>query len=159
MTRYRQNEDEFPTVLDCLLYEKSEADGDHLRERDPLLASIARDLEALLNSRRREGQIPDQYVEARRSILTFGVPEFDQYGGLAAASERTRLCQTMETAIQIFEPRLTRVSVRMLDRVKSDNALRFRIEATIGQIDEEEVFEAGLKRDSNTISITHGGAA
>jgi type VI secretion system lysozyme-like protein len=159
MTRYRQDEDQFPTVLDCLLYQKPKADGQYDRERDPFLASIARDLEALLNSRRRGELISGQYIEASTSILNFGVPEFDQYGNLSAASEQTRLCKTMEAAIRIFEPRLSRVSVRMIAPGKADSALRFRIDATIGELGEEGVFEAGLKRGSNAISVTAGGAA
>jgi len=158
MNRHRLDEDEFPTVLDCLLYQKLETDGQRARERDPFLASIVRDLETLLNCRRREEQIPEQYTEACKSILNFGVPEFDQYGSLATASEQTRLCRTIQAAIRIFEPRLSLVSVRMIDSGKSDSALRFRIDATISAFGEEEVFEAGIKRDSNTISVTSGGA-
>ena len=159
MTRFRQDDNELPTVLDCLLHQMLKADEQYDRERDPHLASIARDLEALLNSRRREEPTLQDYAETSTSILNFGVPEFDQYGNLSAASEQTRLCKTMEAAIQIFEPRLKRVSVRMIGPGKSDSPLRIRIDAIIGTLGEEGVFEVGLKGESNTVSVTVGGAA
>jgi type VI secretion system protein ImpF len=159
MDSYRQDEDELPTVLDRLLYQRPKADDQYARDRDPLLTSIARDLEALLNTRRQEAAIPAEYAEVGTSILNFGVPEFDHYGSLATATEQTMLCKALEASIRLFEPRLNRVSVRLLPPGKQDNALRFRIEATIGTLGDMEIFEADLRRDSKTISVTSGGAA
>lgn len=159
MTRNYSDESELPTVLDRLLYRKPKADERRGRDSDLVLASIARDLEALLNSRCHEDTILADYAESCTSILNFGVPEFDQYGNLASTSEQNRLCKVMETSIRLFEPRLSGVSVRMIAPGKRDFTLRFRIEATIGALGEKEVFEAGLKRESNIVSVSSGVAA
>jgi len=159
MTRNYSHETESPTVLDRLLYRKPNADEQRGRDSDLVLASIARDLEALLNSRCHEDTILADYTESCSSILNFGVPEFDQYGNLASASEQNKLCKAIEGSIRLFEPRLSGVSVRMIASGKRDFTLRFRIEATIQAQGEKEVFEAGLKRNSNILSVSSGVAA
>src|ERR1035438_3687570 len=41
-----------------------------------LKASLIRDLGALLNTKRRETEVPEQFVELNQSLLTFGLPDF-----------------------------------------------------------------------------------
>ncbi len=120
------------TVLERLMDEKRSAVEFGDRTGDPLHDSIARDLEMLLNSRRQEKLVPAEYTEACTSILNFGVPEFDQFGNLAAPPEQARLCRTLEAAIRLFEPRLRLISVRLVKPETRQSILRFRIEAIIG---------------------------
>jgi|HubBroStandDraft_6_1064221.scaffolds.fasta_scaffold589188_2 type VI secretion system protein ImpF len=145
------------TVIERLLHRKSSVVEPGAEIGDPLRASILRDVEMLLNSRRPEKLIPEEYSEVAKSILNFGVPEFDQFGNLAAPSEQARLCKAFETAIQLFEPRLRNVKVSMIQPKKREGILRFRIEAVIGAMSEDLIFEAGVNRTSSEVSVSAGG--
>jgi type VI secretion system lysozyme-like protein len=147
------------TVLERLMDEKRSAVEFGNRTGDPIHDSIARDLEMLLNSRRQEELVPAEYTQACTSILNFGVPEFDQFGNLAAPAEQARLCRTLEAAIRLFEPRLRLISVRLVKPETRQSLLRFRIEAIIAPLGEDWVFEAGLHRNSSAISVSAGGGA
>jgi type VI secretion system protein ImpF len=145
------------TVIERLLHRKSSVVELGAEIDDPLRDSILRDVEMLLNSRCPETLIPEEYTEVVKSILNFGVPEFDQFGNLAAPSEQARLCKAFETAIQLFEPRLRNVKVSMVHPKKREGILRFRIDAVIEAVSEDLVFEAGLNRTSSEVSVYAGG--
>jgi type VI secretion system lysozyme-like protein len=147
------------TVLERLMDQKKSLVELDDRTGDPLHDSIARDLEMLLNTRRQEELVPAEYTEACTSILNFGVPEFDEFGKLAAPAEQARLCRTLEAAIRLFEHRLRLISVRMVKPETRQSLLRFRIEAVIASLGEDWVFEAGLHRNSNAILVSAGGGA
>jgi type VI secretion system protein ImpF len=145
------------TVIERLLHRKSSVVELGAQIDDPLRDSILRDVEMLLNSRCPETLIPEEYTEVVKSILNFGVPEFDQFGNLAAPSKQARLCKAFETAIQLFEPRLRNVKVSMVHPKKREAILRFRIDAVIEAVSEDLVFEAGLNRTSSEVSVYAGG--
>ena len=145
------------TVIERLLHRKSSVVELGAEVGDPLRDSILRDVEMLLNSRRPETLIPEEYTEVAKSILNFGVPEFDQFGNLAAPSEQARLCKAFETAIQLFEPRLRNVKVSMVQPKKREGILRFRIDAVIAAVGEDLVLEAGVNRTSSEVTLSRGG--
>ena len=152
-------EDPGLTVFERLLDRKLLGMEIGSRREDPLRDSIVSNLEMLLNTRRQADLVPAEYIEASTSVLNFGVPEFDQFGNLSAEAERNKLCKVLEATIRNFEPRLRRVSVRMIKSEQRESILRIRIQALIGPDGEEGVFEAGLKRRSGEISVTAGGSA
>jgi len=156
MNRFRQESDWSPTVLDLLLQPLSHAGEIAARSRNPQRDSIARDLEALLNTRRQEELVPPEYEEAAKSLLNFGVPEVTSYGNLNSPIEQNKLCKAMEEAIRIFEPRLRKVSVRLATSAKRGEVLGILIEGTIASLGEREVFNLGFQRDSGRISIEAG---
>jgi type VI secretion system protein ImpF len=94
-------------------------------------ASVQRDLEWLLNTRRSIVMVDKDQVEVSRSVHEYGV--VDTTGRAVATVEgRNRLTDDVRDAIARFEPRLTnvRVVMRQADQVSSPQ-IRFVIEATL----------------------------
>jgi type VI secretion system protein ImpF len=96
-----------------------------------LRRSVRRDLEALLNTRRRWRSWPDTYTHLARSPLGYGIADFSS-GAFNNPRERERLRYELEEAIRLFEPRLTRLRVRILDpKDPLEATLRLRIEGLL----------------------------
>lgn len=145
--------DELNTVLDCLLQRKSQPGELGSRADDPAIASIARDLEMLLNVRRERNLIPAAYERAAGSILNFGVPEFDHFGDLSVQAEQDRLCGALEEVITTFESRLREVRVQVMDLENAKHILRIRVEALVVTIGEVRAFDAKLTRRSGRFTV------
>jgi type VI secretion system protein ImpF len=124
-----------PSVFDRLLddepgvsYEPVRNRGQSLRE---LEAAVARDLEALLNTRQETlDELPNEYLEVNRSLITYGLPDFTSFS-LLSLDDRTRILRSVESAIARFEPRLARVRVNLDMPRNEDRGLRFRIDALL----------------------------
>ena len=96
-----------------------------------LRRSVRRDLEALLNARRRWRSWPQRYAELRVSPLAYGLPDFAA-GAFNDPRQREQLRAEVETAIKRFEPRFASVRVTLLEaRDKLDATLRLRIDALL----------------------------
>lgn len=92
---------------------------------------VARDLEALLNTRQETlEELPAEFAEVNRSLLTYGVPDLSSFS-LDSESERARIQAVLEQAIALFEPRLEQVRVVLEGPRNHDRGLRFRIEALL----------------------------
>lgn len=94
-----------------------------------LKASLRRDLEWLFNTRA-NAETPPQNVmpEVYRSVFNYGLPDFSHVS-MSLHSQRVLLQRQLETAIGLFEPRLTGVQVRMLDQAyEAGRALRFQVD-------------------------------
>ncbi|MDG5493434.1 type VI secretion system baseplate subunit TssE [Niveispirillum sp. BGYR6] len=126
-----------------------------------LKQAIRRDLEALLNTRRRPGVPGGEIGELARSPLRFGIPDFTAIN-MATAERHAIFGRALETAIRNFEPRLAGVAVSVLtsDHVL-DRTLRFRVEAVIRVEPSPEpiVFESVFDPVSQTFSIKGGSHA
>jgi type VI secretion system protein ImpF len=122
-----------PSVLDRLLDDRPDERQDPARSRGQNLAmlrdAVRRDLEALLNTRRRCISPPRGLNELSTSLVEYGVPEFLSINAQSAeAREEFRL--EVEQAIRRFEPRFQTVSVKLVeDPAQLDRTLRFRIDA------------------------------
>ncbi len=94
-------------------------------------ASVQRDLEWLLNSRRTMWPAPVGLDEVHRSGYEYGlVDTTGLYVG--SATGRTNLREAIEDTIARFEPRLANVRVRLVDAdQKSAPQLRFVVEALL----------------------------
>ena len=91
---------------------------------------VARDLEALLNTR--AGCPPhtfDDFPEARASILNYGLLDFAAFS-LSSSEDRAAICASLKDAIERHEPRLRNVSAT-LQQDGSVNRLSFVIHATL----------------------------
>jgi type VI secretion system protein ImpF len=101
---------------------------------DSLLAlrqSVRRDLEALLNARRRWRSWPSTMTELATSPLGYGVPDFGA-GAFNDARRREELRLEIEDTIRRFEPRFLSVRVHLVEqREQLDTTLRLRIDAVI----------------------------
>ena len=111
------------------------------RERDPsvslaeaaalLRRSVRRDIEALLNARRRWRSWPEGYAELAVSPVGYGITDFAS-GAFNDPAQRDRLRSQIEETIRRFEPRLARVHVVLIDGDNTlDPTLRLRIEALL----------------------------
>lgn len=111
------------------------------RDRDPpmgaaeamqvLRQSVRRDLEALLNARRRWRTPPPGLTQLAGSALGFGIPDFAA-GVFNNQGERDHLRQEIELTIRRFEPRFLSVRVNLTDQdQRLDGSLRLRIEAVL----------------------------
>jgi type VI secretion system protein ImpF len=116
---------------------------------------VARDLMALLNSRRElQAGAPEEFQELKGSLLEYGVPDFTAYS-LVSAADRRRISREVEQAISQFEPRLKAPRVVLEPQQKFDQVLRFRIEALL-QMDpavEPVTFDAALHMTTCEYSV------
>lgn len=96
-----------------------------------LKASVRRDLEWLLNTRRIAVPPDEEFTELNRSVYCYGLPDFTAYG-ISSQADRTRLLGSLARVIATFEPRLA--DVRVVPSEKRDagiHRLHFRIEALL----------------------------
>jgi type VI secretion system protein ImpF len=123
------------SVLDRLL------DDEPDRTREPpasmhdalarVVQAVRRDLEWLLNTRltwRSERVMAAEH--ASRSIASYGLADFS-HENLSDVDARQRLRRAIEQAIEMFEPRLTRVVVTPEAVAEHERSLRFRIDAVL----------------------------
>jgi len=123
-------------------------------ETQELKRSLCRDLASLLNTRRAEEVCDPRYEEATNSLLTFGVVDFTSYN-LKNAVDQERVRRSIERAISLFEPRLTRVTVILEEPDPLKPVLRFQIEALLKTENPEAVlFDVALHRDSRRIAVS-----
>jgi type VI secretion system protein ImpF len=120
-----------------------------------LKASLRRDLEWLLNTRRNPEEVPETYEELYRSLYNYGLPDVTSMG-LHSPRDRQRLLQLIEQTIEIFEPRLTQVRVEALDNTSSGaRILRFQIEGLLKMdpAPEQVLFDTVLQLNSGEYRI------
>lgn len=119
-------------------------------EREQLKDSVARDLEALFNTRSAEPPARWQdWPLARASVLNYGLA--DRAGAdLAGSEERAVLCASLKEAIERHEPRLSDVSAVLEPDAGAVDRLRFAIHATLAAPDGAEPvdFDAVLQPSS-----------
>ena len=122
-------------LLDRLIDEAPE------REREPspsaaetlalLRRSVRRDLEVLLNARRRWRSWPEGYGELGLSPVGWGIADFSA-GAFNDRSRRDALRAEVEATIRRFDPRLANVRVTLLDsKEQLEATLRLRIDALL----------------------------
>jgi type VI secretion system protein ImpF len=124
-----------PSILDRLLDDEPEVSRESLPNRfqnlSQLKKAVARDLEALLNTRQEIlEEVPSEFIEVSRSLVTYGLPDFSSFSVLNV-NDRNRIRRALEQAIATFEPRFERVRVNLEPPREQDRTLRFRIEAML----------------------------
>ncbi|ATQ76551.1 type VI secretion system baseplate subunit TssE [Massilia violaceinigra] len=123
---------------------------------EDLKDSVARDLEALLNTRT---VIPEdllkRYPECGRSIVTFGLNDFAGRS-LSSPDDRAYICLCLEKAIARHEPRLRNVKASLEIREDSVNRLNFAITAllVVSSSQEPVNFDAILQPSSLHYTIS-----
>lgn len=98
---------------------------------DELKDAVARDLEALLNTR--AAMAPDllaQFPECSRSILNYGLRDFAGMS-LSSSDDRAHICRSLEQAISRHEPRLQNVRAFLEVQEGVVNRLNFAISALL----------------------------
>jgi type VI secretion system protein ImpF len=126
---------------------------------DTLRAAVRRDLEALLNARRRRMPLPSGLVELTVSPLGYGVPD-PTAGTFTQEERRAALAREVEATIRRYEPRLTHVTVQLhkLERELIDRALRVRIDAILrtDPVPEQVSFETVVRPTTLDVTVREG---
>jgi len=143
-----------PGLLDRLMSSTQAAPGSRAGAAlEQLKAGVARDLEALLNTRAGcPPQIFDDYPQARASILSYGLIDFAAFS-LSSSEDRAAICASLKDAIERHEPRLRKVSATLHGSV---NRLDIVIHATLHVAGSAEAvdFDAVLQPSSLHYSIS-----
>ncbi|AMR81457.1 type VI secretion system baseplate subunit TssE [Cupriavidus taiwanensis] len=150
-----------PSLLDKLFDDEPHAPlPSALRQLslEELKATVARDIESLLNTRIvHEDADFNGLPECRRSLLTYGLNDF---AGLSLASfdDRQYICQSLRNAIERHEPRLQNVNVALSVNERATSVLCFGISAVllVGPAREPVSFDAMLQPSTLQYSVTRG---
>lgn len=148
-----------PSVLDRLLDEQPQVSKEpatsRIQDLRSLERAVGRDLEALLNSRQETlRELPSEFVELNRSLLTYGLPDLTSLS-LLSQDDRNRIRRSVEQAISAFEPRLQGVRVALEAPRDHDRGLHFRIDALL-RVDpapEPVTFDAVLHLNTQQLEI------
>jgi len=121
--------------------------------------AVARDLEALLNTRM---VLPDGllkgYPECSNSLVSYGMNDFADLS-LSSPSDRATICACIESTIACHEPRLRKVKAALEMRAGAVNRLDFSITAllVLSSAQESVNFDAVLQPSTLSYSINKAG--
>ncbi|MGG5820942.1 type VI secretion system baseplate subunit TssE [Falsiroseomonas sp. HW251] len=122
-------------LLDRLMDDAPDQERDRVRSNaevlEQLRAAVRRDLQSLLNARRRWRSWPAALKELSLSPIGYGLPDFSS-GAFGEASRRDMLRREVEETIRRFEPRFISLKVQLLDSTDPlTGTLRLRIDALL----------------------------
>jgi len=159
MARPRTDTPLLPSVLDRLIDDAPEAARDPLRSDAQVLKaivqSVRRDLEQLLNCRRRFQPWPRQLRELQKSSVGYGLPDVTGKD-LASTSGREEFRRSVEQVIRTFEPRFQSVDVQILSNADEiDRTLRFRVDAVLRAepVPIEVIFDSQLEPSTGSFNV------
>ncbi|MGX4640925.1 type VI secretion system baseplate subunit TssE [Massilia sp. SYSU DXS3249] len=121
--------------------------------------AVARDLEALLNTRM---VLPDgllkAYPECSNSIVSYGMNDFADLS-LSSPTDRATICSCIESTIACHEPRLRNVKAALEMREGAVNRLDFSITGllVLNAAQESVNFDAVLQPSTLSYSINKAG--
>lgn len=155
----RQRTSITPSVLDRLLDEKpkEQVEGHNPFHFDlsRLKRSVARDLEALLNSRCVDLDDDIQrHPQARNSMIDFGITDLSSLS-LLDPSDRAYLRDKIRITVERHEPRLGTIRVSLDTPNGTERMLRFRVDALLKAHPNRPPvsFNATLQPSSNSCQI------
>lgn len=120
-----------------------------------LRVAVLRDLEALLNARRRRLPLPPHCAELGSSLLAYGIPD-PASGAYLVPDVRAALAAEVEATIRRFEPRLARVSVSLQnDGDALGGTLRLKVDAVLRAepVPEAVSFETLLESVTRDVTV------
>src|SRR5262249_29821668 len=122
--------------------------------------AVRRDLEALLNTRRRLLSWPPELGELNTSLVSYGLPDFTS-AYLQAAQRPEAFLELITDTIARFEPRLKNVRVELLQKKdRIDRVLRFRIDAVlhVEPVSDNVSFDSAFEPTKASFEIQRGPA-
>ena len=128
---------------------------------DDLKDAVARDLEALLNTRQAlPAEMLKPFPECGRSVVSYGLGDFADRS-LSSPADRAYICECLEKTIECHEPRLRNAKASLDARDEIVNRLNFSITALLVASSSEEAvnFDAVLQPSSLHYSISKAGRA
>jgi len=120
--------------------------------------SVKRDLEWLLNTTRMPIEVPEFCTEVDRSVLFFGLPDVASIS-VHDYDDEQKLMRSLEEAIMMFEPRLSKVRVTGRDAFSTaQQAITFHVEALlmIEPAPERISFDTVLEISKGSYSVREG---
>src|SRR5262245_29795528 len=142
-----------PSLLDRLLDDEPEKTrleeplSRRFQSISQLKHSVARDLEALLNTRQETlEELGSEFTELNSALVTYGLPDFTSFN-LSSDRDRLRVRRALEHAIMTFDKRLEDVRVILEEPRLNDRTLRFHVEALlhVEPASEPVIFDAVLR--------------
>ncbi len=136
MAKTDQDQTVTQSLLDRLIDREPQSGSDAYTSRAQsvrlLKASLRRDLEWLLNTRRTPDEVGDEYPELSKSLFNYGLPDFSTFS-MHSPKDKNKLLLTLESAVAVFEPRLKDVKVSLVDTASAGQTrmLRFQIEGML----------------------------
>jgi type VI secretion system protein ImpF len=116
--------------------------------------SVRRDLEALLNARRRWRSWPAGYDELKVSPIGYGIPDYAA-GAFNDPARRENLRAEIEATIRSFEPRFATLKVTLIpNQNKLEPSLRLRIDAMLRAEPAPEPVSFDTVVDATTLDVT-----
>lgn len=88
--------------------------------------SVIRDMENLLNTRRKIFPVPEEFREVNNSFFVYGLPDFSSLNP-RSPQVKQMLRRDIEQTIARFEPRLKNIKVQLEMSDKMEQKIRFRI--------------------------------
>jgi type VI secretion system protein ImpF len=143
-----------PSILDRLIPNEAAStasprwDGVTVEE---LIESVRRDLEALLNTRQTQGDLPELYEELTHSVFTFGIPDVSILSTIALGRDG-QLGPLIAELIERFEPRLRDIQVSLTEKDPLGREIRFHI---AGRLHVEPYTDLGFE---TVLELTTGRA-
>jgi type VI secretion system protein ImpF len=134
MARYERDPNVTLSVLDRLVdtdpYNRSDPPLSRANSLRQLKANLRRDLEWLLNTRRRPDAVTEGSTELSRSLFNYGLPDLTSLG-VHSVQDQNRLLWMLETAVTYFEPRIMGVRVTLEPVPGAARMLRFQIQGML----------------------------
>jgi type VI secretion system protein ImpF len=162
MPSIRPDQPLVPSVLDRLLDDDPGVSAEPPRNRSQMLRemklAVRRDIENLLNCRRRNITLPSRVPELARSLLSYGVADFSGTGP-TTSKQREAFCRSLEENLRTNEPRLLEVRVELASSPEpGDRTLRFRIDALLraDPAPEPVIFDSALEPVTHTFAVKGG---
>lgn len=146
------------SVLDRLIDHEPDNSRESARYRvasfRQVMASVRRDLENLLNTRRSIITPPAAYGEVNTSFFVYGLPDYTSKNPSTLTVQST-LRQEIEKTIARFEPRLKRVAVEVDSPEDGNRHLKFRISGilVVDELAEPVTFNTTFDSNRSTYSI------
>lgn len=125
-----RNQNSETSVLDRLIDYEPEVSSEPVQNRLPginqIKASVVRDLENLLNTKRHIFPVPAEYREVSNSLFVYGLRDFTSEDP-RSPSIKQQLRNDVEKTISRFDSRLRNVIVRLEASAQNERNVRFRI--------------------------------
>ncbi len=132
MARITSQEGLKPSIIDRLI--DPESDGTSWRRGyslEQMIDAVRKDLEDLLNSHWSDPEIAEEFVEVRKSIVAYGLPDLISIQSSGPEGVR-RIGEAIESAISLSEPRLSEVRAILIDpKAIKSMKLDFEIQAKL----------------------------
>lgn len=148
-----------PSILDRLLddapREQAEAASHRSFDLHRLKQAVARDMEALLNSRSVDlDDSIDSFPQARNSMIDYGITDLSSLS-LLDPGDRAYLRDKIRLTVQRHEPRLGHITVSLDAPSGTERMLRFRVDARLEVLPTRPPvrFDARLQLSSNACQI------